>query len=208
MKKFMILTLTLVMALLSSVLVFAGDIPESLLFTEDAKVFLATVENYTTKEASVSPYVYIDTVELIPTEKIKGDVEIGVKESYSRCETTITPEPDVEYLVGYVDEINLYIYEIESRKDGKFKLVNSDKFDMTKRLETYLNDGSFEKAEKERVAKIEEADTSSTSVIGGADAPTNIVVKSNTNVWGMVGIGTALIILVAGVILVIKKKSK
>ncbi len=204
MKKFIILSLALVMVLLSSVSVFAGDVPESLLHEEGAKVFLATIENYTLKEPM------IDNIDLIPTEKIKGDVEVGVKQSYSKGYSSAKLEPNVEYLVGYVDEYNLYIYEIETREGNQFKLVESKTYEMVKRLENYLNDGSFEKAEKERVAKIEETDTSSISVIGGSDVPTDIKVKSTLiiNIWVLVGIGVALVILIVGVILVIKKKSK
>ncbi len=201
MKKLMIFGLTFIMVLLSSVSVFAGDVPESLLSTDDAKVFLATVENYTIKPSTISAYAMIDTIELMPTEKIKGDVIIGVKESYSRCDTKFNPESGVEYLVGYIDENNLYIYEIESREGNRFKLVDADSFDMTKRLENYLNDGSFERAEQDRLAKFNGTHPSSPTVIGGAENPTNITVKSPLNIRILVGIGAVLLIVAAGIIL-------
>ena len=133
-----------------SISVFAGDVPEGLLYEDDARVFLGTVVNYTTKDIPAAPYTIIDTVEVIPTEKIKGDVEIGVKETYSRCHSSLELDSDTEYLFGYFDENNFYIYEIESRNDGQFKLVGSDDHDMTMRFEEYLNDGLYADAEKER----------------------------------------------------------
>ncbi len=207
MKKLLILSLTM-MALLSSISVFAGDVPESLLYEDYAQIFLGKVVNYTTKEVPSAPYTEIDTLECIPTEKIKGDVEIGVKQSYQGCYCSIDLKPDVEYLFGYFNDTNVYVYEIESREDGKFKLVDSDIHDMTNRLEAALNDGSFEKAEKQRIAKTKEA--SSTSVVGGSDEPKEVKTEAalSINTWGMVGIGAALVILIAGVILIIKKKSK
>ncbi len=130
--------------------VFAGDVPEVLLNEDDAKVFIGTVETFTTKEIEGSSQVSIDTVEVIPTEKIKGEVEIGVKQTYTRCDSVLSLKKGEEYLFGYIDENNFYIYEIESRDEKTIKLVDSDKFDMTNRLETYLNDGGFAMAEQER----------------------------------------------------------
>ena len=207
MKKLISLLGVIAILLTMSVSVFAGSVPESLLSEEGAKVFIGTVENYTTKEIPSAPYTMIDTVEFIPTEKIKGDIEIGVKQTYSKCNSSLALKPNVEYLFGYVDNENIYIYEIETREGKQFKLVNSDKYDMTKRFENYLNDGSFEKAEQERLAKIEQStqpDTSSTSVIGGADETTDIVVKSNGNVWLFVGAGALVLVLI--VFLVVRKK--
>ena len=59
-------------------------------------------------------------------------------------------EKGKEYLFGYIDENNFYAYEIKSRDEKSIKLVDADKYDMTKRLEDYLNDGAFAMAEQER----------------------------------------------------------
>ena len=150
MKKFFgVICIVLSVFLPTSVL--AGDVPEVLLNEDDAKVFIGTVEDCTLKGAvSFSSQAEIDTVEVIPTEKIKGEVEIGVKQTYTRCDSVLSLKKGEEYLFGYIDENNFYIYEIESRDEKTIKLVDSDKFDMTNRLETYLNDGGFAMAEQER----------------------------------------------------------
>ncbi len=148
MKK--LISIILILCLLT-VSVCAGSVPEDLLSGDEAKVFVGTVESFTTKEIEGSSQVYIDTVEVIPTEKIKGDVTVGVKETYTDVNAVLDLQKDTEYLFGYIDEINFYIYEIESRDGEKFQLVNSDKYDMTKRLEDYLNDGAFAVFEQERL---------------------------------------------------------
>ena len=84
MKRLISLIGVIAILLTMSVSVFAGSVPEDLLQEDTAKVFLGTVENYTTKDIPSAPYTEIDSVEVIPTEKIKGDVEIGVKQTYSK----------------------------------------------------------------------------------------------------------------------------
>ena len=126
-----------------SVSVFAGSIPESLLGEDGAEVFIGRVEDVKFKEE-------IDTVDVIPTVKIKGEVEIGKKETYTRYDSVLMLEKGKEYLFGYIDENNFYAYEIKSRDEKSIKLVDSDKYDMTKRLEDYLNEGAFAMAEQER----------------------------------------------------------
>ncbi len=207
MKKIVSLIGVIAILLTMSVSVFAGDVPESLIYEDTAKVFLGTVENHTRKDIPSAPYTEIDSIEVVPTEKIKGDVEIGVKQTFTRCYSTIEFKPGVEYLFGWFDNENVYIYEIESREGNQFKLVGSDGANMTKRLEDGLNNGSYEKAEQERLAKIEQTaqpDSSSTSVIGGSNETTDIVVKSNVNVWLFVGVGALVLALI--VLLVVRKK--
>lgn len=85
MKKTISLVCLTAIILIMSISAFAGDVPESLLYEDNAKVFLGTVENYTKKETTSAPYYTINYIEIIPTEKIKGDVTVGVKEEYSNC---------------------------------------------------------------------------------------------------------------------------
>ena len=134
-----------------SISVFAGDIPESLLSEDGAKVFIGRVENVKLKgDVTLSSQAEIDTIDVIPTVKIKGEVEIGKIETYKSYHGNLILEKGKEYLFGYLDENNLSIYEIKSRDGKNIKLVNSDKYDIVKRLEDYLNDGAFAMAEQER----------------------------------------------------------
>jgi len=151
MKRLIVLISAIVILFTMSVSVFAGDIPETLLDEYGAKVFIGVVEDCKLKgEVSFSSKAEIDTIEVIPTEKIKGEVEIGKKETYTRCDSVIALEKGKEYLFGYIDEDNFYIYEIKSRDEKTIKLVDSDKYDMVLRLENYLSEGAFAMAEQER----------------------------------------------------------
>ena len=143
MKKLLCVISLAVILLTMPVSVLAGDIPESLLSEDGAEVFIGRVEDVKFKEE-------IDTVDVIPTVKIKGEVEIGKKETYTRYDSVLMLEKGKEYLFGYIDENNFYAYEIKSRDEKSIKLVDSDKYDMTKRLEDYLNEGAFAMAEQER----------------------------------------------------------
>lgn len=143
MKKLISLISIITIFLTMPVSVLAGDIPESLLSEDGAEVFIGRVEDVKLKAE-------IDTVDVIPTVKIKGEVEIGKKETYTRYDSVLMLEKGKEYLFGYIDENNFYAYEIKSRDEKSIKLVDSDKYDMTKRLEDYLNEGAFAMAEQER----------------------------------------------------------
>lgn len=151
MKKLVSLLGVIAILLTMSVSVFAGDVPESLLGEDGAKVFIGRVENVKLKgDITLSSQAEIDTIDVIPTVKIKGEVEIGKIETYKRYHGNLILEKGKEYLFGYLDENNLSIYEIKSRDDKNIKLVNSDKYDIVQRLEDYLNEGAFAMAEQER----------------------------------------------------------
>ena len=151
MKKLIVLSGVIAILITMSVSVFAGAIPESLLSEDGAKVFIGTVDNVKLKgKSSFSSQAEIDAVDVTPTVKIKGEVEIGKKETYSSSDSVLMLEKGKEYLFGYIDENNFYAYEIKSRDEKSIKLVDADKYDMTKRLEDYLNDGAFAMAEQER----------------------------------------------------------
>lgn len=131
--------------------VFAGSIPEDLISQADSKLFVGKVEEFTIIETPNAPYFAIDSITVIPTEKIKGDVEIGKAQTYNRCSSEVKELlSDTEYLFAYFDEINFYLYEIEERNGDKFKLKNS-RFPMVKRLEDNLNNGIYVETEKERI---------------------------------------------------------
>jgi len=133
--------------------VFAGDIPETVLNDTNAKLYIGRVDGRTTLAEGTMPYEEnkVINIDITPIYKYKGDVKIGVSESYKKHNFgTFIPENDKEYLFAYIDENNFYIYDIESWSEKNIKLVDSDKYDMTKRLEVYINDGGFAMAEQER----------------------------------------------------------
>ncbi len=155
MKRIISLLGIIAIMLSMTVSVFAGDIPESLLIEDGAKLFIGKVDGVTTLEHQSMPYeenevVYID---ITPTYKYKGEVEIGVSERHTEHDFgNFIPEKDKEYLFAYIDENNFYIYDIKSRDENSIKLVDSNKYDLTKRLEDYINEGAYARAEQERAS--------------------------------------------------------
>jgi len=153
-KKIVVFLSSLAILFTMSVSASAGSIPEELLSNNDAKLYIGRVDARTTLAEGTLPYeenrvLYID---ITPTYKYKGDVKIGEAEKHTEHNFgSFIPEKDKEYLFGYIDENNFYVYEIESRNEDNIKLLDSDKYDMTKRLEDYINEGAFAMAEEERL---------------------------------------------------------
>ncbi len=152
MKRFLFF-LTFVTALLAfSVSAFAGDIPEVALSEDSAKVFIGTVDSSTigVKEP-LSSLAVVKTAKVTPTIAIKGEILTGVSENYENCDFgSLIPRENIEYLFCHIDGESLYAYEIEAMDDEHIILKGSREFAMIKRLEDYLNEGAFARAEKER----------------------------------------------------------
>ena len=73
-KRIAVLGIVFVL-LISSLQVYAGDIPESLLHSEDAQIFFGEVLAY-------HPNKETPTIEVSPVKKIKGNVKEGTKQMY------------------------------------------------------------------------------------------------------------------------------
>lgn len=78
---------------------------------------------------------------------------------------------------------------------------------MTKRVENYLNDGLFEKAENERLTKIENyiSETSNPSVSTTPEKPLEITIIK-PNLW--IRLSIILLIPILIIIYVVKKKKR
>lgn len=134
--------------LVTAIPAFAGDVPEMLLQQDDALVFVGTVESYTLSEDGT-----VASSEVLPTLVLKGAAAEGTALSFPHCDFgSRIPAPDTEYLFGYIDANNFYLYEIAERTDSFLRLADADRFDQTRRLQDYLNDGSFARAEEERAS--------------------------------------------------------
>ena len=198
MKKILVLIYSLVFCLMNLLTCYAGDIPEGLLGDENTLVFYGEV-----KEISEN------SITVVVSENIKGVAMIG--DAYSYDEWIFTEHPVVGeiYLCGYYDENNpLSIWEIERKEDGKIDIIKSD--NMANRMEEYINDGDFAKAQADLLASDEgEEDV---AVIGSADDPASIYVSSNSGVSGIMILGVAavafVIAVMVAVIVIIKANKK
>lgn len=133
---------------------FAGDVPEGFLHAEHAQVFFAEVLAYHSDGEN-------SAVTLRPTQKIKGEVAVGEELIYQQAQPVGFSEPQIgqQYLFGYFDESNpTNIFEVTSYDTATLKLKHITG-DMWKRLEKYLNNGDFERAEQKRLAQDETVST-------------------------------------------------
>jgi hypothetical protein len=142
MKKFVFALI--IMVAFSTMTVFAGDIPESILGDDKALLFFGKVVSYNSANESLV---------VLPTQKIKGDVSIDKEETYSNiiCFGAFTPLEGETYLMGFYDENNpLYILEVTSTDVSTLK-VKDNAGGMGPRFQEYLNNGDYEQAESNRL---------------------------------------------------------
>lgn len=131
---------------LISLSALAGSVPEDLLHYDGAHIFFGEVLSYSDG----------GDVSVCPVKKIKGEVKTGTKQIYSRANAVgdINIKCGNIYLFTYFDENNpTEIFEVTSYDTKTLKLKNTSG-DMWKRFQKYLNAGEYEKAEKERINKI------------------------------------------------------
>ena len=150
MKKIISLIGIIAIMISMTISVYAGSIPEDLLADDEAKLYIGRIEDFTDEETPSAPYVKVTSVSITPVEKFKGDVEIGKTIVYDKTSMHLKLEKGTDYLIADIDENNLYAYEIKSKTEKEIKLVNSEKYDMVQRLENYLNEGVYARAEQER----------------------------------------------------------
>ena len=149
MKKLISFISITILLLSLSVTVFAGSVPEDLLHYDGAHIFFGEVLSYTEN----------GDVAVSPVKKIKGDIKTGTKQTYSNANAIgdIDIKPGNVYLITYFDENNpTDIFEVTSYDTKTLKLKNVEG-DMWERFEKYLNDGEYEKAEQERIDKLNAA---------------------------------------------------
>lgn len=189
MKKILVLVLSLVFGLMNLLTCYAGDIPEGLLGDENTLVFYGEV-----KEISEN------SITVVVSENIKGVAMIGDAYSYDEWIFTENPVVGEIYLCGYYDENNpLSIWEIERKEDGKIDIIKSD--NMCDRMENYINDGDFAKAQADLLAS--EEDGEDIAIIGSADGPTNIYVSSTGEVSRIMILGVAAVAFVIAVMVAV-----
>lgn len=115
----------------------AGDIPESLL-QKDYPVYFGEVKNVTE-----------ESITIIQRQPIKGEFTQDSEITYNDYAFTESPVEGQIYLCGYIDENNpLYIWEVDCYDTAVLKITNTDS--LSKRMQSYLNDGLFEEAEAMR----------------------------------------------------------
>ena len=127
--------------LISSLQVYAGDIPECLLHSENAQIFFGEVLAY-------HPNKETPTIEVSPVKKIKGNVKEGTKQIYKNPWAMGSFHITVGkvYLFTYYDEANSTdVFEVTTYDTRTLKLKHVEG-SMWDRFEKYLNDGEYGEA--------------------------------------------------------------
>ncbi len=146
-KKIHFSIIIMMLIVLSVSICYAGSVPEDLLGDDNAKLYFGEVLDYSEKTESAV---------VIPVKNIKGDIVIGSKQTLERCVPIGTkdnlPKKGEVCLIAYYDEVNPnYIFKTTSDNLPTLKIKNIEGMDMFERLQGYINDGSYTKAESERV---------------------------------------------------------
>ena len=144
MKKLVSLIGIVAIMLLSMLTAYAGDVPEALSYEDDAKIFIGTLKDF--KLDSDKPKVL--DVQVLPTRKIKGDVEINELQTYNMCHFGKLVQKEKEYLFGWLSDDSVWAYEIISYNEKEIKIETYDEF--AKRIQDYLDEGLYARAEQER----------------------------------------------------------
>lgn len=142
-KKMMAALVVILVILLANIGVgYAGDVPEALLSDVNAQLYFGKVTKVTDT-----------TVTILPVKKVKGDAVLNTAITYKKGHMMGGGNEQVgkTYLVGYIDEINLYYWVTDSMDPKTLKIKNASSMDL--RLQGYLNNGDFEKAEEARRKK-------------------------------------------------------
>ena len=147
----------MVFILLFSFVSFAGDLPESLLNSPTAQVYIGELKK-----------VYDDeSVVFTQKVKIKGDFTKDKEIRYYKYVFDGGFEIGKSYLIGDDTAVSMgdaWILHI-SGEDLRTLEIGED-YDMAKRMQQYINDGSFEKSEEEpnnsEAVKVSETQTSET----------------------------------------------
>ena len=144
MKKIISLLGIIAIILSMTLTAFAGDVPEALSYEDDAKIFIGTLKDF--KLDSDKPKVL--DVQVLPTRKIKGDVEINELQTYKMCHFGKLVQKEKEYLFGWLSDDSVWAYEIISYNEKEIKIETYDEF--AKRIQDYLDEGLYTRAEQER----------------------------------------------------------
>lgn len=136
--------------LLFSFVSFAGDLPESLLNSPTAQVYIGELKK-----------VYNDeSVVFTQKVKIKGDFTKDKEIRYYKYVFDGGFEIGKSYLIGDDTAVSMgdaWILHI-SGEDLRTLEIGED-YDMAKRMQQYINDGSFEKSEAVKVSETQMSDT-------------------------------------------------
>ncbi len=207
MKKLIGIILVLVMLCAFSISVFAGDTPEAVLKEDDSLLFIAVAEGYKQNRNEEPKYVDYSLIRVKVVERIKGNVSVG---EVIECRAFVNDGEKLKkggYYLCYCkeDKTSLGMMTIEEKHGDQIRLLGYEEWgssSMLGRFQKYINDGSYAKAEAERVAKLSDEEIAAL----GENSIAEIEKKPDFNYGFLISVAAAVIISGVAVVTALKKK--
>ena len=144
MKKIIAILTFVIIMISSSIIALAGDIPESLMYDENAQIFFGEVLTY-------HPNKEIPSISVSPVAAIKGKVKEGTKQNYNNPHSMggFDIHEGKVYLFTYYENTNyIDIFEVTTYDTRTLKLKHVEG-SMWERFEQYINQGKYGEAKVE-----------------------------------------------------------
>ena len=161
MKRMISFIIVFVIVISASLNAFAGSIDVDIAYYDDALLFVGKIDDYKIicREEDYPDTEYSLTV--IPVSKIKGDVIIDKPMDFQKVRTGKLELKAQEYLFGYLKN-QLYIWELDNYRnlpewekdeytENSIILKERHNDTVSQGIQSFLNDGVYELAEKERL---------------------------------------------------------
>lgn len=168
-NKLLMLCLLSVICVLTVSSSYAGDIPESLLCSDEAEVYFGEVIKVDEKSVTVIQRIHIKG------EFVQDREVTYAPYGYWGDGWSSQPRKGKMYLIGKSDANNITIVETEGTDPATLKLTHryaTTEGTMAHRLQEYLNNGDFAEAEAKRVAR-KEAEAKRNSAKASSEAAIN-----------------------------------
>ena len=192
-------TIIIIFLLFTSTIVFAGDIPESIMEGKQKALFIGKITAINT-----------DTFSIIPSTILMGSIlqsEIEIKKFdkyYGADNKPKTGDVIVAVLLedNKIDDIWVFKCTTEDYKTLKLDTENSEKYDMVGRYQQYINDGKYFEAQKKiderKKAAINPTDVSVESKETVQNNKTQSYLNNNQFVVTLLLIVTVIVVFIIG----------
>ena len=163
MKKITITFLIIVFFIINISNVYAGSIPGDILIMDEAQIYIARIISYDND---------LNKMIIQPITKIKGDVYLGINKEinfiFARViqggEILNTPLYSVQgkksvevnercLVISLNNDTDNYIYHISGKYPETLKIIDAESTTFGEEIQMLLEEGAYEKAEKERLEK-------------------------------------------------------
>lgn len=207
MKKLTGIIFVLVMLCAFSISAFAGNIHDEIAYDDNYIMFIGEVIDCE-KNREEPKHIEYKSVTVKVAERIKGDAIVGetIEQKGSLIMINKIKKGDYYLFLANKNSVKnyFYIWGIEKKEGNHIELYNPEDVFTARRMEEFINDGTYAKAEIERVAKLSDEEKSAL----GKNSVVEIERKPDTNYGFLVPVAAAVVISLVAVIIALKKKKQ